>query len=49
MNFSRITKGLSLIGSVLTGLYLMSTGQVEVGVGVITAALSSASVFSPAK
>lgn len=42
MNFVKLS---SLIVSVLTGGYLIYSGQVEIGVGVITSSLSSASVI----
>lgn len=42
MNFVKLG---SLLASVLTGGYLIYSGQVEVGVGVITSSLSSASAI----
>lgn len=40
---TKTIKLVGLIGSLATGIYLCLTGQTEVGIGVITAGLSSAS------
>lgn len=42
----KIVKWAGLLGSILLGGSLIFKGQVEMGMGVITSALSSASVLS---
>lgn len=46
MNKVKILKGLSLVAALATGVAFFIAGDYSSGVGVIAAALSSASVFS---
>lgn len=45
LNTTRIVKAISMIGSLIAGAVLIKQGQFEMGLGIITSAFSSATVF----